>query len=138
MNPENIESALRDKFLTALPAAVDNTSFENQTFNSAGKAKWYKFTFIPNLPRVASLGSGGTDAHDGIAQIDINVPLNTGKTGVPADLEILRSAFTPGTRATYDSVSVTIKACGRTGPGRVVDGCYRFSISISWECRLAR
>lgn len=138
MSEDNIESALRKGFFEAIPGAVGNTSLENQAFTPSGKSKWYIFSFLPNTPNVATLGSGGQDAFDGICQIDINIPTGTGKDGVKEDLDALRLAFTAGARFPYSSASVIIKSCGRNGPGRKVDAFHRFTVSIGWETRINR
>jgi hypothetical protein len=138
MSADNIESALRSAFLAAIPAAVGNTAFENQLFNPSNKSKWYIFSFMPNPPFVATLGSGGTDGFDGICQIDINVQAGRGKEGVAADIEALRLSFTAGARFPYGSASVIIKSCGQNGTGRLVNSFFRFTVSIGWETRLSR
>ena len=133
-----IETLLRAAFLAALPGAVDNTAFENQPFTPAGKSKWYIFSFIPNRPEVASLGSGGTDEITGLVQIDINIIAGQGKKGVDEDIDALRSAFTAGARFVNVPVNVICKSCGRNGTGRIVDGFYRFTVTIEWETRIPR
>lgn len=136
--PEDIESALRQAFLTAIPAAANLTAFENQKFDPKAKAKWYIFNFLPNEPTPKTLGDVGQDLYTGICQIDINVEPNKGKSDIDADMIALRSVFTAGARCAYSSAVVTIKSCGRKGGGRLVDSFYRFNVSISWECRLSR
>jgi len=85
-NPADIENALRQKLAEALPASVGNTAFENQPFSRKGKAKWFEFHFLPNAPDVATLGAGGQDEFTGIAQLDIHVPIGSGKEAVAADI----------------------------------------------------
>lgn len=138
MSASKIEPILRAAFLAAIPAAVNNTAFENQAFKPAGKDSWYIFTYIPARPDVATLGSGGSDAISGLVQIDLNIKEGRGKEGVEAFENALRSAFTAGKRLVQDSVNVIIKSCGRNGPGRPVDGFYRFTVSIDWETRIKR
>jgi len=138
MSQAKIEEALRTAFLAALPAAVNNTAFENQLFNPEGRAKWFVFNCLPNVPEVATLGSAGQDSFDGIAQIDINIGLGQGKQGIEADVEALRKAFRAGNRLIRDNVSVTIKSCGRNGSGRKADAFYRYTLTISWESRITR
>lgn len=133
-----IEPLLRSAFLTALPGAVNNTAFENQPFDPTGKAKWYIFSFLPNRPEVATLGSGGTDEISGLVQVDINIIAGQGKKGVDADIDALRLAFTAGARLVNNPVNVIVKSCGRNGTGRKVDGFYRFTVTIEWETRIPR
>ena len=133
-----IEPLLRAAFLAALPGAVNNTAFENQLFVSAGKEKWYIFSFLPNRPEVATLGSGGTDQISGLVQVDINIIAGKGKKGVDEDIDALRSVFTAGARFVNVPVNVICKSCGRNGTGRKVDGFYRFTVTIEWETRIPR
>lgn len=133
-----IEPLLRAAFLTALPGAVNNTAFENQPFTPTGKEKWYIFSFIPNRPEVATLGSGGTDEITGLVQVDINIIAGQGKKGVDEDIDALRLVFTAGARFINFPVNVIIKNCGRNGTGRKVDGFHRFTVTIEWETRLNR
>lgn len=133
-----IEPLLRAAFLAAIPAAVNNTAFENQLFDPKGKNKWYIFSFLPNRPEVATLGSGGSDEISGLVQIDINIIAGQGKKGVDDDVDALRSAFTAGARLVNNPVNVIIKSCGRNGTGRKVDGFYRFTATIEWETRIPR
>jgi hypothetical protein len=133
-----LEPALRAAFLAAVPAAVGNTAFENQAFDPKGKEKWYIFSFIPNRPEVATLGSAGSDAITGLVQIDLNIKEGRGRAAVD-DLEsLLRAAFPAGQRVIYDTVNILIKACGRNGNGRPVDGFYRYTFTIDWETRIKR
>ena len=136
-NENDIESALRQAFLAAIPDAAAKTAFENQPLDPAGLEKWYAFHYMPNRPDVATLGTGGADAFTGVVQIDVNVPKGTGKGEIDADLAALRSAFTPGKRLVYESANVIVYGCGRV-PGSSHENHYRFSISVSWECRLSR
>lgn len=138
MSASQIEPLLRAAFLAAIPAAAGKTAFENQAFSPVGLDVWYIFTFIPSSPDVATLGSGGSDAISGLVQIDLNIKEGRGLEGVGAFENALRSAFTAGARFVNDSLNVIIKACGRNGPGRPVEGFHRFTVSIDWETRIKR
>lgn len=138
MNPDNIETALRKAFLAAVPAAVENTSFENVAFDPSTKDTWFMFSYIPNQPRVATLGDAGTDEITGIVQIDFNIKSGRGKEGFATVEAALRGAFTAGKRFVESGVVVRIMSCGRNGNGRVVDGFYRYAFTIGFESRIPR
>jgi len=139
MSQSKIEPLLREAFLLAIPAAANLTKFENQTFDPKGKAKWYGFTYLPNAPEVATLGSGGQDRFSGLVQIDINIKEGAGKTAVESDVDLLRAVFKAGARLVNPpAVNVVIKSCGRSGPGFVVDGFYRYPVTVEWETRISR
>lgn len=133
-----IEPTLRQAFFAALPGAVGKTALENQPFEPQGKSKWYIFSYLPNRPEVATLGKAGTDAVSGLVQIDINIIAGRGKEGVEADVDELRKVFSSGARFVNGPVNIIVKSCGRNGPGRKVDGFYRFTVSIEWETRITR
>lgn len=137
-SPDDIETALRNGYLAAVTDAETLTAFENVSFDSKDKDIWYQFHYLPNRPEVATLGSGGQDIVTGIVQIDVNIKLGSGKTGLKTVETALRSAFTAGARFTYASASVTINSCGRTGGGMKIRNHLRFPISISFESRISR
>lgn len=137
MNATDIEEALRQTFLAAVPDAVGKCAFENQPFDPKGKSPWFEFHYMPNKPDVATLGLGGQDEHTGIAQIDIHVAKGSGRGAFKAYLEALRSAFTPSIPLVYNGGAVTIRSCGQV-PGGTGESSYRFSVSITWEARTSR
>ena len=135
-HPFEIEQALREAFIT-IEGVDSNTLFENAKFDPANR-KWYAFWFLPNVPKVASLGMDGTDHFDGIVQIDLNIDCNDGQSGRPQFETALRSLFTAGARFSFNSATAIIKSCGQVGTGRKIDGFYRFSYHIVFESRLSR
>jgi hypothetical protein len=137
-DPAKIEKALRAAFFAAIPTAANLTALENQSFDPAGKAKWYIFSFVPNVPEVATLGEIGQDAFTGFAQVDINIPEGSGKGNVDADFQTLRLALKAGTRLDYEGVGVTITSAGKSGSGRKVNGFHRTTFTILWQSRVSR
>ena len=137
MIPTKIEEALRQRFLSAIPAAANNTAFENQPIDPKGKTVWFGFHFLPNAPDVASLGLDGLNEHTGIAQIDIHVPKGSGRSVAMGHVNTLCAAFTPSVPLIRDGAVVNIRSCGQI-PGGETSNSYRFSVSIAWESRLPR
>lgn len=137
MNPGNIENALRARFIAAIPGSVGKTAFENQPYDPKGNEKWYAFHFMPNEPDIVTLGLDGQDMFTGIAQIDLHVPLGSGKDTFAEFLAIIRAAFTPSVPLIYESTIVNIRSCGQI-PGGQAKNSYRFSVSIGWEARMNR
>lgn len=116
-----------------LPCAVENSPFEKPTDQSP----WASAFVLPNQPSVATLGSEGQDAHDGILQIDLNYPLMTGEAAVTAKADELSDFFKAGKRLAHGGVELTVTSCGRSR-GREVDGWYRVSMTVTWEARVPR
>ena len=100
-------------------------------------AKWAEVFFMPNDPSVETLGAEGQDLTDGIVQINLNYPVGTGGAAARSDFENIRASFPAGARPAYNGQEAVILSCGRS-PGRVVDGWYRVSITISWYALIPR
>lgn len=132
-----LRAALMQGAVSALgsdfPLAQDNAPFDDKPSSGPWAAA---FPFI-NQPSVATLGSEGQDAFDGILQIDLNYPLNTGEAAVTAKADGLYQYFKAGKRLAYSGVELTVTSCGRSR-GREVDGWYRVSMTISWFSRVSR
>lgn len=116
-----------------LPCAVENSPFEKPTDQSP----WASAFVLPNQPSVATLGSEGQDAHDGVLQIDLNYPLMTGEAAVTAKADELSDFFKAGKRLAHSGVELTVASCGRSR-GREVDGWYRVSMTVTWFARVSR
>lgn len=116
-----------------LPFAVENAPFDKPE----DKSPWASTFVLMNLPSVATLGSEGQDAHDGILQIDLNYPLMTGEAAVTAKADELTDFFKAGKRLAHLGVELIVTSCGRSR-GREVDGWYRVSMTVSWSARVPR
>lgn len=137
VNPfSGLDKALRQGVADSpldLPYAVPNAPFTKPTDQSP----WASVFILPNQPSVATLGAEGQDAHDGILQIDLNYPINTGEAAVTAKADELTDFFKAGKRLAHSGVELTVASCGRSR-GREVDGWYRVSMTVTWFARVAR
>lgn len=113
------------------------TAYENTKFDKPTGSPWCSVFILPNQPSVASLGAGGTDAHTGIMQVDINYPLASGEADIVADADTVAAHFTAGRRLVYNAQEVIVRSCGRSR-GRSVDGWYRISLTIDWYAQTPR
>ena len=116
-----------------LPYAAENSPFDKP----ADQSPWAAAHIFMNQPSVATLGDEGQDAHDGILQIDLNYPLNTGEAAVTAKADELTDFFKAGKRLAHSGVELTVASCGRSR-GREVDGWYRVSMTVTWFARVSR
>lgn len=116
-----------------LPYAAENSPFTKPTDQSP----WAAVHIFMNQPSVATLGAEGQDAHDGIMQIDLNYPLNTGEAAVTAKADGLTDFFKAGKRLAHSGVELTVSSCGRSR-GREVEGWYRVSMTVTWFARVPR
>ena len=67
----------------------------------------------------------------------IGLAFGTGGAAARSDFENIRASFPAGARPAYNGQEAVILSCGRS-PGRVVDGWYRVSITISWYALIPR
>lgn len=135
MSMDHVQRALIGTVNTALGAIP--AGYDNEPFGPPSDAKWAQVYFLPNVPSVETLGAEGQDFVDGIVQIDLNYPVKTGTADGRSDFESIRAAFPAGARPVYSGQEVIIRNCGRS-PGRVVDGWYRLSITITWYALIPR
>ena len=131
----NVHQALEAAALAALTTIP--VEHENVEITKPTAAKWSQLFFLPNVPSVETLGDEGEDLADGIYQININYPRNTGDSAARVDFEAVRAAFPAGTKYTNAGQVVTIRNCGRS-QGRTVDNWYRVSITVGWEALIPR
>lgn len=135
MSFSNIRSALLQGYqdlALGLP-----TAFENAAFEQPSDAPWASVFVLPSQTVVASLGSGGTDAHTGLLQIDINVLPGSGEEVIIGHADSVSAHFTAGKRLVYNAQEVIVRSCGRSR-GRKVDGWYRISLTIDWYAQTPR
>lgn len=135
MSLDNVQRALIGAVATQLAAVP--TAYENEKFTKPSDAKWAEVFFLPNNPSVETLGADGEDRTDGLVQINMNYPVGTGGAAARNDFESIRAAFPAGARPAYNGQEAVILSCGRSS-GRVVDGWYRVSITISWYALIPR
>jgi hypothetical protein len=112
--------------LTGIP-----TEYQNLPFTKPVSSKWAQVHFMPNQPHVETLGLQGEDFVDGILQISINYPRNTGDIEARADYEEINSAFLAGRKYTYNGQPVAIRSCGCSS-GYLEEQWYRIVITIQW------
>lgn len=136
MSLSKVKSALVKAFVDANFFAKVNTSFENVKF-TPGASPWAKLTFIPANPVVATLGAGGSDRYDGIFQIDLNYPLDTGDEATNTKFEEIRNFFTAGRRYAYSGQEVIVSNCGRS-QGRIIGGYFKTTVSVFFFAHVNR
>lgn len=137
MSISNVESALVKAYTDGAFFTTPKTQFENMAFTPPTGEPWAAVYFLPADPVVATLGAGGQDRLDGLFQIDINYPANTGTKLAKAKAEALRNTFTAGSRFSYSGQEVVISNCGRS-PGRITNGFYRVSVSVFFYAHVTR
>ncbi len=135
MSTQKIDRALVAAYVAG--AFGLSTAYENEAFTPPTDTAWAELFVVPNQPSVATLGDAGSDAHDGIMQINLNYPAGSGRHKVAEMVDRLRAHFKAGARFDYHGQQVVVSSCG-AGPGRQVDGCYQRVVTINWYARTPR
>ena len=141
MSIVKVEQALIQSYIgagLAVPTIQENIAEPKEV--AAAKAKqtpWGELYFLSNQPDVATLGDSGTDAQDGILQINLNFPLNKGRKATRYAIALLCAYYTAGRSFFYQGQPVSIRSCG-AGNGRNIDGWYQTIITITWKARTPR
>jgi hypothetical protein len=132
---EYIEKALLTALqqLLLMPIAAANAAFTRPPDG----APWAQAHFMPEDAQVATLGIGGKDRHQGLLQVDVNLPPLAGTAEASTVVGDLRRAFSLGRVFTYGATSVRVTSF--KGPrSREVDGYYRRSVTITWQAEISR
>lgn len=133
-----VSSAVIKPFVDGTFFAAAKTAYENRNFDSSKVTDpWASVFFLPIPRRVATLGADGRDQQDGILQIDLNYPTDSGTKDLQAKYEAIAVAYKAGTHIIYSGQEITISSCALS-PGRIVNGFYRASISINFYAQIAR
>lgn len=104
------------------------TAWENAAFTKpASSVAWAALFHIPSAQSPLSLAT--TNENTGLAQIDLNYPENTGAGAALAKADAIGASFKRGT-ILAGLVEITAFDVSQ---GRVVDGWYRVSLSISYR-----
>ena len=130
---------MSDKIDSALIQAFTDGAFglswasENRAFTPTAGTAWAELFVIPNQPSVASLGDDGYDLHDGILQINLNYPADTGAGAAKAKATAIRDYFYAGRSVLYSGQYVEVVSCGRDRAGRSVDSWYQIVVTVFWR-----
>jgi len=88
-------------------------------------------TILPGIPMQLELGPEGTDLHEGIYQISIYYPKDSGTGDINRKADEIAAIFKPGTNLEWGTVCVRINNIGR-GPLRINKGWAILDLSIDW------
>lgn len=123
----DIQGALRARLYTLTnkpPIAWENVNYE-----PSSNVLYLRPTTLQAPTLQACLGDTGRDIHEGIFQVDVFIPDNSGRTTWPDDIA---DHFSRGTRLTQNTVSVTITTVS-TSAGIKDNNFYIVPVSISYR-----
>lgn len=93
--------------------------------------------WMPSDASPATMGSRGTDNHDGLIQVDIKTTLGQGVAEAKEKVAILEGIFKAGHKIWYNDTVVTIrKTCEE--PSYRKDQWWVTPVSIYWYSRIKR
>lgn len=122
-----IHAALVQKYesaATGLPTAYPNKNLEQPS----NEVPWAELFIIPIETLAFTLGADGQDLYEGILQVNLNYPTNTGHKEALLMADRLCHHFRAGQLSVYDGVQVNFR--GATAlQGRVVNGWWRVVVS---------
>jgi hypothetical protein len=125
----NVKSALVKGFVDGAFFANDKVAWENKSFVPPAQGPWASVFFVPNTPRVITLGPGGRDEVNGFLQIDLNYPPGSGDQEAQAKATAIEEAYKAGSRLAFSGVEVIIQSAGRSS-GRIVNSFWRVSVTV--------
>jgi len=113
MSTGSIRIALENALNGMTPALP--TGWENASFDPAGAA-WQEAILLFGRPRNSALGSG-YHQENGVLQINLRYPANTGAAAATARAELLRVTFARGSSFTEAGVTVKVDRTPQIGKG---------------------
>lgn len=89
--------------------------------------------FLPDAITAIEVGSNGRERATGVYQIDIRIPLFSGKYQMYVLLARIQTIFAKGTILTNETTKVRVL---RTSPGPALEEGpkYRMPVSVYWQC----
>lgn len=117
-----------------------NIAVENLTFLPPSNQAWAEVSVLVSSIGVSTLGNGGQDRVDGILQVDIYEPVNTGSKAAFDKLDTLRGKFVAG-HSLHDSdndIFVIFPNGPRPEQPAVEKSFYRLTVSIPFYSHITR
>ena len=94
-------------------------------------------TLLPAQPEQSELGPAGTDLHEGIYQISIHYPKDTGIGSLNRKADEIAIVFKPGANFEWFGTCVRVNNVGR-GPLRINKGWAILDLSVDWQTYINR
>ena len=125
----NISSAL-DTRLAAM-ASVPPVAWENSNYSPVKGTLYLRATLLPGDTEGATIGSGGTDEHVGLYQIDVMGGVGKGKNATVVMADLVADHFKPVTELTDSGTTVRCVSVSR-GTGRNENGRWRIPVTVKY------
>lgn len=92
---------------------------------------------LPVQPVQSGLGPAGIDLHEGIYQVSVYYPKDSGTANINRKSDEIAAIFKSGATFEWDDVCVRINSIGR-GPLRINKGWAVLDLSINWYSYIKR
>ena len=136
MSFEEIQKALDVPLKTSdfggLPVFLENTAGEPDI-----STPFLAGTILPIQPVQSELGSIGTFLHEGIYQISVYYPQDTGSADLNRKADEISLIYKPGVSFEWNDTCVRISSIGR-GPLRINNGWAILDLSVDWSTYIKR
>lgn len=129
MSIVSIRAALETKLNTITPAI--STAWENHPFTPVDGVPYQRVYLMPATPSNPTMGDGYY-REQGIFQVSLFYPLQTGAAAAAARAELIRSAFKRGVSMTSGGVTVQIGNTPEISQGRVDGDRFHVPVRIFW------
>jgi hypothetical protein len=127
MSIANIHKTLEDAIVAVgLPYPLQRENIRNDTTKP-----FSRFTLLPAETTAETIGVNGTNRWQGLAQIDIFVPIDSGTTAALAAADSIIAAFKRGTQLGTSPV-IHIENCWSDG-GAVINKFWNLAVTIRWR-----
>lgn len=110
---------------------------ENSTSAPDISTPFLSGTLLPVQPVQSELGPSGTDLHEGIYQISIYYPKDTGTGNINRKADEIANIFKPNAIFEWFGTCVRVNGIGR-GPLRINKGWAILDLSVDWSTYIKR
>jgi hypothetical protein len=125
--------AILDTQLVTL-STLPKLTLENIKANVDANVPFCRTSLIPAQAQVIGVGAGGWRMDQGLYQVDLFYPQNTGNLVIGAMADSVMNTFHRGTYYTSGNVAVLIDRVYRLPAGSLVQAAfYHLPVTVSWQ-----
>ena len=130
----SIQTALFAKVATLVLSPVHPVYWPNIDFTPPANKKYLRVTHFPNTTDRLFLGDTDPQRHQGILQVTVCAPLNSGESAAREIAGLVASHFSTGMRLISGAVTVKITKRANIASALITDTEMQIPVSISYEC----
>lgn len=122
---------LLDAELVTVPG-LPTLQTENTRFKLVNGVPWCRSTLLPAETNIVTLGTTGYDELNGLLQVDLFFPGDTGYATASALADAVMAVFTKGKQLPGATINVEIEKSWRLS-ARTFDTFYSIPVLVSWR-----